>query len=155
MTHIPTMSSSALPQESENKREHSGTKSQGLVTVRSQVGVSGNTTGTNSIRSQFGWDLVWSFQVLTQSFFFVTRRHMNQIGHELILLLTELGVRFTKPVLILLLLSKTDKFNFLKKKKKEYKMGPLGDYLHISCIAWGVSAQIRKKKNGVPPCIQL
>lgn len=33
MTHIPTMSSSALPQESENKREHSGTKSQGLVTV--------------------------------------------------------------------------------------------------------------------------
>lgn len=35
MTHIPTMSSSALPQENENKWEHSGTKSQGLVTVRS------------------------------------------------------------------------------------------------------------------------
>lgn len=40
MTHIPTMSSSALPQESENKWEHSGTKSQGLVTVRTVHGLS-------------------------------------------------------------------------------------------------------------------
>lgn len=60
------MSSSALPQESENKWEHSGTKSQGLVTARSH-GLS------ESVFLETPLELIplgASFQVLTQSFYF-------------------------------------------------------------------------------------